>query len=58
MFEPAGYCLFSRSQLEQRFADWNILHSEFRDFAAPDRRVKSFGTLIAQKPTTIQAITT
>ena len=50
MFEPAGHCLFSRSELERRFAGWNILHAEYRDFAAPDQQVKSFATLIAQKP--------
>lgn len=50
MFEPEGHCLFSRSALEQRFADWNILHSAFHDFAAPDKKLKSFATLIAHKP--------
>ena len=50
MFDPAGYCLFSRSEFEEQFAGWNILHWEFRDFDAPDHRVKSFATLIAQKP--------
>jgi tellurite methyltransferase len=50
MFEPGSYCLFSRNELESRFAGWNILHSEFRDFDVPDRRIKSFVTLIARKP--------
>ena len=50
MFEPGGYCLFSRSEIEQRFADWNILHCEVQDFAMPDQKVKSFVTLIARKP--------
>ena len=52
MFERECHCLFSRTELEQRFVGWNILHSEFRDFDAPDHRVKSFVTLIAQKPRT------
>ena len=52
MFEPDGHCLFSRSEIEQRFAGWNILHTGFRDFDAPDYRLKSFVTIIAQKPRT------
>jgi tellurite methyltransferase len=47
MFGPGGYCLFPRLELERRFAGWDILHSEFRDFAAPDQKVKSFATLMA-----------
>ena len=50
MFERESHCLFSRTEMEQRFAGWHILHSGFRDFDAPDHRVKSFATLIARKP--------
>ena len=50
MFEPGNYCLFARDELERRFADWDILHSEFRDFDAPGQTVKSFATVIARKP--------
>jgi tellurite methyltransferase len=50
MFEPGHYCLFARNELASRFAGWEIMHSEFRDFDAPDRRIKSFVTLIARKP--------
>ena len=50
MFEPGHYCLFARHELESRFADWNIIHSEFRDFDAPGQTGKSFATLIARKP--------
>lgn len=50
MFEPDNYCLFARTEMESRFAGWHILHHEFRDFDAPDRRIKSFVTLIARKP--------
>jgi tellurite methyltransferase len=50
MFQPENCCLFSRGEMETRFADWNIIHSEFRDFDAPDKRIKSFVTLIARKP--------
>lgn len=50
MFEPGNYCLLPRDELGQRFAGWNILHAEFRDFEAPGQTVKSFVTLIARKP--------
>lgn len=49
-FEPGHYCLFARNELPSRFADWQIIHSEFRDFEAPSRRIKSFATLVARKP--------
>lgn len=51
MFEPGNYCLLPRDEPGRRFADWNILHAEFRDFEAPGQTVKSFVTLIARKPT-------
>jgi tellurite methyltransferase len=50
MFQPGNYCLFSRSEMEDRFAGWNIIHSDFRNFDAPGETIKSFVTLIAQKP--------
>jgi tellurite methyltransferase len=50
MFDPLNHHLFSRAALQQQFADWNILHTEFHDFAAPENRLKSFATVIAQKP--------
>lgn len=50
MFQPGHYCLFARGEMGSRFAGWHIIHSEYRDFPAPDQRIKSFVTLIAQKP--------
>ena len=50
MFQPGNYCLFARNELETRFADWNILHAEFHDFDAPGQTIKSFATVIAEKP--------
>ncbi len=50
MFAADEYCLFARSEMEQQFADWHIVHSEFSEFAAPDDKIKSFTTLIVQKP--------
>ena len=50
MFQPDNYCLFARDELKSRFADWNIIQSEFRDFDAPGQTIKSFATVIAEKP--------
>ena len=50
MFGTADYCLFARDELPGRFAGWEILHLEFRDFEAPGQTIKSFVTLIARKP--------
>jgi tellurite methyltransferase len=50
MFQPESYCLFAPNAMETRFAGWDIIHSELRDFDAPDQRIKSFVTLIARKP--------
>ncbi len=49
MFDTASHCLFSRHEMETRFADWSILHSEFSDFAAPNGQNKAFATVIARK---------
>jgi tellurite methyltransferase len=49
MFDATGYCLFPRTELESRFADWEILRSELSDFDAPGGRTKSFATVIARK---------
>jgi tellurite methyltransferase len=50
MFDARGHCLFSRTELESRFAGWSILRSELSDFEAPGGRNKSFATVIARKP--------
>lgn len=50
MFEVKSHCLFSRTELESRFAGWKILRSEFSNFDAPGGRNKAFATVIAQKP--------
>ncbi len=50
MFQPGHYCLLARGELESRFAGWNIIHSDFRNFDAPGETIKSFITVIAQKP--------
>ena len=50
MFDPSGHCLFEREELQQRFAGWETLHAEYRDFKAPNERLKSFVTVVARKP--------
>jgi tellurite methyltransferase len=50
MFDAQGHCLISRTELESRFAGWNIRHSDFSNFDAPGGRIKAFATVIAQKP--------
>ena len=50
MFDAKSHCLFSRSEMESRFAGWSVLHSEFSDFEAPADTKKVFATLIARKP--------
>lgn len=50
MFDANSHCLFSRAELESRFAGWNILGAEYSDFEAPGGRRKVFATVIARKP--------
>lgn len=50
IFQPGCYCLLRRDELGRRFAGWEVMHSEFRDFEAPGHTIKSFVTLIARKP--------
>lgn len=50
MFDVHGHCLFQRDEMLRRFAGWKVLSCDYQDFAAPSNRLKSFVTLIAQKP--------
>lgn len=50
VFQNDAHCLFARDALGRRFAGWDVLHSDFRDFPAPGDTLKSFATLIARKP--------
>lgn len=49
MFDPAGYCLFARDELEASFEDWEVLLSRHEDFPAPADTRKRFHTLIARR---------
>ena len=51
MFQPGGFYLFGRGELEERFAGWRILSSEHETFPAPGDTRKEFSTVIAEKPT-------
>ena len=50
VFGNDAYCLFARGEMEKRFAGWNMIQSDYRDFDAPGQTIKSFVTVIAQKP--------
>jgi len=50
MFEPDHYCLFSDTELERYFQDWEIVQSRIDSFPAPGATVKRFATIIARRP--------
>jgi tellurite methyltransferase len=50
MFDPAGYCLFGRDELERRFAPWKIELARQQSFDAPGGTKKAFSTIVARKP--------
>jgi tellurite methyltransferase len=50
MFEPSCHCLFDAGDVLARFAGWRIVSSRRQDFEAPRGLVKSFLTVVAQKP--------
>ncbi len=50
MFEPTEHCLFTATELQQRFAGWELLQNEISEFAAPGGTVKRFCTVVARKP--------
>ena len=50
VFQNDTHCLFARGELARRFAGWDLLHAEYRDFPAPGNTLKSFVPLVARKP--------
>ena len=50
MFEPEHYYLFDDNELTKAFANWQILHSKYDEFPAPENTVKQFHTLVARRP--------
>lgn len=49
MFDPAGYCLFGRDELAERFRGWKVVSSRHEDFPAPGGTLKRFHTLVARR---------
>jgi tellurite methyltransferase len=50
MFDPLGYCLFRRGELERSFGSWATELARDDSFDAPGGTKKVFSTLIARKP--------
>jgi len=50
MFDPGGYCLFGRDEVERHFAGWQIELSRHETFDAPGDTCKVFSTVVARKP--------
>jgi tellurite methyltransferase len=50
MFDPRGYCLFGRDEVERHFAGWKIELSRHDSFGAPGGKTKEFSTLVARRP--------
>lgn len=50
MFDLSSHCLFAREEMPRRFAGWEILCSEYRDYPAANDTTKSFVTVIARRP--------
>ena len=49
MFDPGGYYLFGRDELQERFKGWDILLYSHDSFDAPGNTKKEFSTIVAQK---------
>lgn len=52
MFGTDPYYLFGRSELQERFAAWEIIESRYDNFEAPGPSTKAFATLIARNKRT------
>jgi tellurite methyltransferase len=50
MFEPGHYYLYGRTELDERFAAWDLIDSRQEGFDAPGGTRKEFSTVIARKP--------
>jgi tellurite methyltransferase len=50
MFDPRGYCLFGRDELERGLAPWKIELARHESFDAPGGTKKEFSTVVARKP--------
>jgi tellurite methyltransferase len=50
MFEPDHYYLFGQSELQERFAGWELRVARSDNFPAPGGTVKVFTTVVARRP--------
>ena len=50
MFDPAGYCLFGKDELERTLAPWRIELSRHENFPAAGGTTKAFSTVVARRP--------
>jgi len=50
MFDPGGYCLFGRHELEEHLAPWRLELAQHDSFDAPGGTKKEFSTVVARKP--------
>ena len=50
MFDPRGYCLFPRDEVERRLAPWRIELAQHDSFDAPGGTRKEFSTVAARRP--------
>jgi tellurite methyltransferase len=50
MFGPDPYYLFGHTEMQDRFAGWELIESRYDNFEAPGATTKSFATVVARKP--------
>jgi tellurite methyltransferase len=50
MFDPRGYCLFGRDEVERALRGWKIELARHDSFEAPGGTMKEFSTVVARKP--------
>lgn len=50
MFDPDRHCLFGPNELDEAFADWEVVESRGERFPAPGDTVKVFSTVVARRP--------
>jgi len=49
MFDLNGFYLFGHNELQEQFAGWEIVESQYDNFEAPSSSIKAFTTLVARK---------
>lgn len=49
MFDLNSFYLFGHNELQEQFAGWEIVKSQYDNFEAPNSSIKAFTTLVARK---------